>query len=70
MDWKEIYDETLHICEEDPGYVNYAAREKMLAFTFTFIQQLNKEADAFAPVFKNSNPVFLTNAATLRELKS
>jgi Tetracyclin repressor-like, C-terminal domain len=69
MNWKEQYEETLQLCRDDPEYLQYAGREKMLAFVFTFLRQLNINKDDYAPALRNSNPLFLLNASSLQDLK-
>lgn len=36
-----ILENTLQTCNQDEQYANYSAREKMLAFVFTFLQNLD-----------------------------
>ncbi|WP_340199278.1 TetR family transcriptional regulator C-terminal domain-containing protein [Ascidiimonas sp. W6] len=38
--WKHFYSQTLHVIEKDKNYEQYANREKMLAFFFTFFENL------------------------------
>ncbi len=40
-----VLENTLQTCNNDEQYEQYSSREKMLAFMFTFLQQLN-ESDA------------------------
>ena len=61
--WSVVFDKTQEICLQDTNYANYSAREKMLAFVFTFLQNLNEDEKLFSniilqqrfPIFNNSN---------------
>lgn len=66
MDWKSVYEQTVQICEQNPEYATYAGREKMLAFVFTFLQQLGKVRDDHAPFLASKNPLFLLNDKSLK----
>lgn len=66
MNWNNVYEQAVHICEENPEYAAYAGREKMLAFVFTFLQQLGKDRNAYAPVLAGKNPLILLYEADLR----
>ena len=66
MEWNQVYEQTVHICDQNPEYAQYAGREKMLAFVFTFLQQLGKERDTYAPFLAGKHPLLLLNDATLR----
>jgi len=66
--WTAVFDKTFEICKEDEGYANYSAREKMLAFTFTLLQNLNEDEQHFSALLKQNKIPFLDNKH-LNELK-
>jgi hypothetical protein len=66
--WTAIFNKTLEICEQDENYAHYSAREKMLAFTYTFLQNLNENESQFTAIIKQRIPV-LPNK-NLQDLKT
>ncbi len=68
-DWSAIFDKTLEICQEDENYSTYSAREKMLAFVFTFLQNITLDEPQFASLLKQKRIPFLNNTH-LAALKS
>ena len=66
--WTEIYTKTFEMCLADDNYAQYSAREKMLAFTYTFLQNLQPyEPETAVLLISNSIP-FLSgqNLSTLK----
>lgn len=55
MSLRETFELSITICEADNIFQEYAAREKFLAFIFTYIQNLQKEQSKFIPLLKNKN---------------
>ena len=47
FEWTSVLDKTLEICQEDENYSHYSVREKMLAFTYTFLQKSKMDKNAF-----------------------
>ena len=66
--WTAAFDQTIETCEQDSNYSNYSAREKMLAFVFTFLQHLNDNEPNFSLILQQQKFPFLNNGA-LNELK-
>ena len=48
FEWTSVLDKTLEICQEDENYSHYSVREKMLAFTYTFLQTINTNEEKYA----------------------
>ncbi len=67
-EWTSVLDKTLEICQEDDNYANYSVREKMLAFSYTFLQTLNTDEDKFSTLLKKQRFPFMSNSS-LSELK-
>lgn len=68
-EWTSVFNKTLEICREDANYQVYSARERMLAFVYTFLQNIQEdEVNYKALLQQNRLPVF--NAASLNELRS
>jgi len=59
----------MEICQEDENYLNYSARERMLAFIYTFLQNMNTEEEKFTSLLKEQKFPLL-NIGMLSELKS
>ena len=56
-DFTAVFNKTVAICHTDENYVQYSVREKMLAFVFTFLQNIAaQEADFTASIQKNKYP--------------
>ena len=68
FEWTSVLDKTLEICQEDENYSHYSVREKMLAFTYTFLQTINTNEEKYATLLKNQRLLFLKNTI-LSELK-
>jgi hypothetical protein len=69
FEWSAIFDKTIEICQEDVNYNVYSVREKMLAFIFTFLQNINTEEQKFVSILQQQRIPFLNNAL-LNELKN
>ncbi|MCC6515496.1 MAG: hypothetical protein IT275_04005 [Chitinophagales bacterium] len=69
FEWTNVFDKTIAICEDDLNYNTYSAREKMLAFVFTFLQSLNSNEDKYITIIKKNRFPFIQNAV-FSELKS
>lgn len=69
FEWSAIFDKTIEICQEDVNYNGYSVREKMLAFIFTFLQNINTEEQKFVSILQQQRIPFLNNAL-LNELKN
>lgn len=54
-----LFDKTILICNNDDNYACYSSREKMLAFAFTFIQQLNENESDFKLLIEENRFTFL-----------
>jgi hypothetical protein len=67
FDWKDVFDKTLEVCQADENYSGYSAREKMLAFVFTLLEQLNNREDA-VPVLKRYIPLVDNTLDPLKKL--
>ncbi len=61
LEWSTIFNKTIEICQEDANYEAYSAREKMLAFVFTFLQTLNEDEQKFVSMLKQQRIQFLNN---------
>ena len=61
FEWTSVLDKTLEICQEDENYSHYSVREKMLAFTYTFLQTINTNEEKYATLLKNQRFLFLKN---------
>jgi hypothetical protein len=68
FEWTSVLDKTLEICQEDENYSHYSVREKMLAFTYTFLQTINTNEEKYATLLKNQRFLFFKNTI-LSELK-
>lgn len=69
FEWTAVFDKTIEICQEDENYNTYSARERMLAFVFTFLQSIGKEEQRFTALLKQQRLPFLNNRL-LSELKN
>ena len=69
FEWSTIFNKTIEICHEDANYEAYSAREKMLAFVFTFLQAINADEQKFVSLLKQQRIPFLNNRL-LSELKN
>ncbi len=67
-DWTSVFNQTLDTCQEDENYAGYSAREKLLAFVFTFLQTMQKDEFTFSSMIKQQR-IPLMNNPTLYELK-
>jgi hypothetical protein len=54
-----LFDKTILICNNDDHYATYSSREKMLAFVFTFLQQLNENEPDFKLLIEKNRFTFL-----------
>lgn len=68
FEWSTVFDKTIEICEEGEDYAQYSAREKMLAFVFTFLQTIGKDEEKFSSLLKQNRIPFL-NTRMFSELK-
>lgn len=68
MSLREALELSIKICESDEAYIDYAAREKFLAFAFTFIQKIQQEENKFIPLLSNKS-VFIFPNDELKRLK-
>ncbi len=68
FEWSAIFDKTVEICQEDENYTNYSARERMLAFVFTFLQTMSADEKKFTDLLKQQRFPLLNNRL-LGELK-
>lgn len=66
--WTAVFDKTQEICLQDTNYAIYSAREKMLAFVFTFLQNLNEDESTFSALILQQKVPFFINK-NLAELK-
>lgn len=57
--WSTVFDNTLATCLQDSNYEIYSAREKMLAFVFTFLQNLNEDELQFSSLINQQRLPFL-----------
>jgi hypothetical protein len=68
FEWSAVFDKSIEICQEDENYLNYSARERMLAFVFTFLQTIGGDEQKFSGLLKQQRIPFLNNNQ-LAELK-
>lgn len=68
MSLREAFEHSMNICEQDLAYLEYSAREKFLAFTFTYIQTMQHESNKFIPLLKNKN-IFIFPNDEIKRLK-
>ena len=52
--WLQQIEATLEVLSNDPGYPNYTAREKLLAFYFTLVEILNDQSQALGLMLNRS----------------
>ena len=65
-DWNTIFTKTLNTCHHDEQFMEYSAREKMLAFVFTFLQNLNNSnPPAFLSLLDKTSYPFLQKSTLL-----
>ena len=62
FEWTSVLDKTLEICQEDENYSHYSVREKMLAFTYTFLQTINMNEEKYATLLKNQRFLFFKDS--------
>lgn len=66
--WQSLFEITNDMLTQDINYAQYSAREKMLAFTFTLLQNMNANEAFFASQIKQQRIPLLNN--NLKELKA
>ena len=57
--WTTAIAKTFMICNADEHYESYSAREKMLAFTFTFLQTINTDSEKYQLLLAQNRLPFL-----------
>ncbi len=67
--WLSIFEKTIGILEQDENYFQYSAREKMLAFAFTLLQNMNENNTYFSTQIQQQRFPILPNT-NLKELKT
>jgi hypothetical protein len=67
--WSTLFEKTVATLQQDENYLQYSAREKMLAFTFTFLQNMNEDSIYFSTQIQQQRFPFLPNQQ-LKELKT
>jgi len=67
--FSDVFSKTISVCQSDESYVQYSVREKMLAFSFTFLQNLSEDETAFAAVFQQRSLPWL-RTSMLGQLKN
>lgn len=60
-EWSSVFHKTIAICTADEFYASYSAREKMLAFTFTFLQSLQSHDTDFSQLIRKQKIPFLNS---------
>ncbi len=58
-EWSAVFHKTIAICTADELYATYSAREKMLAFSFTFLQTLQTQNVDFSHLIRQHKIPFL-----------
>jgi len=51
--WQGIFDKTISLLEKEDAYSSYTVREKLLAFSFTLVEQLKNQKGYFTISWKN-----------------
>jgi len=67
--WSTLFERTIDTLEQDVNYLQYSAREKMLAFVFTLLQNMNEDCIYFSVQIQQQRFPFLPNQQ-LKELKT
>lgn len=67
--WSTLFESTIDTLEQDVNYLQYSAREKMLAFAFTMLQNMNEDCIYFTAQIQQQRFPFLPNQQ-LKELKT
>ena len=62
-DWNSIFTKTLQTCNNDEQFIQYSAREKMLAFVFTFLQNINIKDTALIASLNDTKFPFLQKSS-------
>jgi hypothetical protein len=62
MSLREALVYTNEICNNDEAFNEYGARERFLAFAYTYLQTLQKEKAKFFPLLKSKNNLIFPNA--------
>jgi AcrR family transcriptional regulator len=52
--WSQQIESTMEVLSNDPGYPNYTAREKLLAFYFTLLEIINDQSQALGLILNRS----------------
>lgn len=53
VNWKDYADQALQICTEDPSFGGYTAREKLLAYCYTLLQEMKPDREAIKAYWQN-----------------
>ncbi|MCB0511814.1 MAG: hypothetical protein R2760_08020 [Chitinophagales bacterium] len=61
MSLRESLEHAMSICAIDDAYVEYSAREKYLAFAYTYIQTIQKEQSKLLPLLVSKKIFLLPN---------
>jgi len=67
--WSTLFERTIDTLEQDVNYLQYSAREKMLAFVFTLLQNMNEDCIYFSVQIQQQRFPILPNT-NLKELKT
>lgn len=68
MSLRESLEHAMSICAIDDAYVEYSAREKYLAFAYTYIQTIQKDTKKLEPLLA-SKKIFIVPNDEVRRLK-
>jgi len=68
--WLDIFDNTLEDLHAQEIYVEYSAREKLLAFFFTWVEQLKKNRSYLLVLYDNGRTFSKLPAPEAREFKN
>ncbi|MDB5228135.1 MAG: TetR/AcrR family transcriptional regulator [Bacteroidota bacterium] len=68
FNWSAVFDKAIATCNEDDNYAGYSAREKMLAFMYTFLQIISEDENKFTSFLKQQRIPFIKNPG-LEELR-
>lgn len=66
--WITLFEKTVATLQQDENYMQYSVREKMLAFVYTMLQNMNEDSIYFSSQIKHQRIPFLPNHH-LKELK-
>lgn len=64
-DFSTIFNKTISTCQSDESYLQYSVREKMLAWVFTFLQNLQEDEATCLVITNQSNIQWLRSSSLL-----